>query len=484
MKYIFFLLTPLLFIPLLTNAEEAFVDSSVLNITTETFESDDDFARSIGKESFEDVEFYNGLYSEDVQFTLSVPGAISCFDHYEFGSVEVVLESAIETALPGVPVDFSVVVRNNNPYPIIDGSVIIKIFRENSDIDVRLTQGNHTIDQFNALNGINLGAHEESTYTFTWVPPLEISGGRYYAATHFATAGRFNLSGLTFTDDIVGSTYMFRVVSDNTPIYFEKNSVQINDARYFFIGQPQAVPDTPTDIQVTLRNDSDIDRELNIVWFLYRWDALRAENLIEQIPQRVVAPAGGSVDVTYIARDIDYSAYLAVPVLYDASGNLLGSFLNIRFLRENVDVPRINFPTVLSYPIVAGEEVSLFACLHNAGLGDVVGDVALDLELVDSRNRTLHSYSYEGDITGAMLGFLDSFTPRRDYDSFTLIASVSADGELLDRVEIDYQCDELNPATQCQEEGDFAGGGIVLTLFTGLSILLLIFFVFLLKRKA
>ena len=476
-------LSLLVVVPPLAFAADDFIDTSVTSVEVQTFASEEALAESLGKSSFSELNFYRGVYAPDVESTLTVPGAVSCFDHYTFGSVPVALSSSVESVVPGVPVTFSALVQNTNEYPIIDGSVVIKIFREQSDSTARLTQGNHTVDQFVAASDINLGARSELTYTFSWSPPENIPAGRYYAATYFVTAGRFNLSGLSFTDDIVGSTYTFNVVSDADGVYFDKRSVRVNGAPYFFIGQPRAVPDTPTDIAAVVRNDSREEKTVNITWFLFRWDALRAENLVDTVRQSVVVPQEGSATVRFLAKDTDYSVYLAVPVLYDERGVPLGSFLNIRFLREDVDVPRLNFPSTLTYPLVAGEEASFFACIHNAGLGDTVNDVALNLQLVDKQNRVLEDYTYEGTITGAMLGFVDSFIPKKNYDNFTLIATLSARDTVLDRVAVSYTCATFNPLVNCAEESTFSGGAYVAAVGGLVGLLLLFFVLVVLKKK-
>lgn len=458
-----FVLLTVFLLPTVAAADTHFVDTSIEAIEEQSFASPDALAEFLGEESFEDLNFHNGgLFSEFTESPQTLPGTVSCFDYYTFGSVQAVLTSSIETVVPGVPVEFSATIQNYNSYPVVGGSLVVKIFRENKDSAVQVAQGNHTVDQFTPLADIDLGAKEQRSYAFTWVPPDELPGGRYYAATYFVTAGRFNLLGLSFTDDIAGNTFPFTVTADNVPIYFDKNSVRLNGAPYRFIGQPVGVPNGPVSISAEVVNESNEDKEFNVVWFLFRWDTLRTENIVEKQVQRITVPAGGRAPATYTATDEDFSVYLAVPVLYTLSNAVHGSFLNIRFLREQVDVPRINFPSLFKYPLVAGEEATVFSCVHNAGLANLVEDTELSLTLLDDRGRTIHKYTYRGSITGAMMGLADSFVPRRNYDNVTLVASLTAGGVLLEEVEVEYRCATLNPGEHCDDEPGATNGSVFL----------------------
>lgn len=480
-----FVVPTLFLIPLVVFADQHFTDTSIDVIEEQTFDSPDELAEFLGEDSFDDIEFHNGgVFSEFAESPLTVPGTVSCFDYYTFGSVQVDLTSSVETVAPGVPVEFSAVITNGNPYPVVNGSLVVKIFRENENFEERVAQGNHTVDQFNALPEVNLRAGERASYMFSWLPPERLPAGRYYVATHFVTEDRFNLLGLTFTDDIAGNLYPVDVVSDHEPIYFDKSSVRVNGEPYRFIGQPLGLPDGPVGITADVINDSDEDVQLTLVWFLFRWDALRTENLIERKTSNILVPAGGKTQVQYTAVDEDFSVYLAVPVLYQESGSISGSFLNIRFLRNNVDVPRINFPSIFQYPLVAGEEASVFSCVHNAGLANIVENTRMELTLRDARGNIIHEYTYQGAISGAMMGLVDTFTPRRTYTNFSLTASLFANDRLVEEVEIFYDCSVLNPGEECEDERGLgvsteflAGGALAIVL-----VLLIAFFMFRKKK--
>ncbi len=110
----------------------------------------------------------------------------------------------------------------------------------------------------------------------------------------------------------------------------------------------------------------------------------------------------------------------------------------VRFVRDGVQSPRLNFVGIDQFPLREGQEATLFACVHGMGTADVLDGNRVSLDVTDERGRTLHSYSYEGDITGLMMGLADTFTPSEAFDTFTITAELSRNGEVVDRAELDY----------------------------------------------
>ena len=122
------------------------------------------------------------------------------------------------------------------------------------------------------------------------------------------------------------------------------------------------------------------------------------------------------------------------------------SIINVRFVRDGKDLTRINFPAVTSYPLTAGAQTTLFSCLHNSGSSDVVPNSSLVLTLIDQNGGIIHSYTYTGGVTGAMMGVADNFTPSKTYDTFKLEAQLYQGTNLVDQSEVSYDCHDLNPA--------------------------------------
>lgn len=402
------------------------------------------------------IDSVNSFYKSQNQFTEYLSGTESCFNYYKFGSVDIDIKSEIHSVIPGVPVTFTALIINNYEYPVIDGSLHLKIFRrQDSDIDRRIN-GDHLIDQITILEDINLDSGKEKSFIFRWTPQDYLPSGEYYIASFFTTADRYNLLGKLFTDDIIGSKTEFDVVGESKLLYFDKNNIEVAGEEYRFIGAPKLVDSTsPINITVPIVNDTETKKTVSVVWTVYKWDSLRKENLVETDVQKVTIDAGSNKDIFYSVTDTSYPIYLVVPQLI--SGETL-STLNIRFKREGIDLPRINFPAVTQYPLVGDEEVTLFSCLQNIGGSSQIDDTSLTLSLLDKNGREIHTYRYDRGVTSNIMAVKDVFTPSRDFASFSLLASLSFKGEIVEEVKIDYKCEKLDPSL-CSTS--FGGGDTI-----------------------
>ena len=128
--------------------------------------------------------------------------------------------------------------------------------------------------------------------------------------------------------------------------------------------------------------------------------------------------------------DANHPVYLLQGV---AKWHNSSSIINVRFVREGKDQLRINYPSLMSYPLIEGQEATLFSCLHNAGESASVPGGRLELSLLDHKGEVIHSYTYTGDVTGAMMGVAEKFTPKKTYGTFTLDAKLYQGETLVDR---------------------------------------------------
>lgn len=131
------------------------------------------------------------------------PGAVDCFDYYTFGSVQVDVAPTLEQTIPGTPLTFTGKIRNDNAYPVVDGQVYVKIFKHDGSSEALVKEnGLPLVAFFLAKDHLTLKANSEQSLTIDWQVPEALSGGTYTAAYFFTTAHRYNLLGLSFTDDV------------------------------------------------------------------------------------------------------------------------------------------------------------------------------------------------------------------------------------------------------------------------------------------
>jgi hypothetical protein len=104
-------------------------------------------------------------------------GTGNCFDYYHFGSVQVDVTPSVASAVSGVPITFTGKIKNANPYPIVDGSVYVKIFRKRGD-GSKDANGPDVVDQFTADN-LTIPANGQLPASITWNIPAYAASGDY-----------------------------------------------------------------------------------------------------------------------------------------------------------------------------------------------------------------------------------------------------------------------------------------------------------------
>lgn len=388
-----------------------------------------------------------GLSQETIVQTPA--NTVSCFDYYSFGSVQADLSTPTVTTVSGTPITFSGTLENANAYPIVDGALYVKIFRTRST--AKDADGPAVVDQFIAVSDVNIPANGSVPVSFTWKIPSSAATGEYQLATFFSTSRKSNLLGLSFTDDVVGNMVPFFVSSERTTgVEIDKSSVMVNGEGYFFAAAPPFTSESdPVEVKAVIRNTTREQQSARVSWTIYQWDAQLRENVVQEVlGQEVKIPANGSAPISVTITEAKHPVYLAVGVL---TWKDTKSIIGVRFVRPGVDRMRINFPSITSFPLVAGQANTVFSCLHNSGEADVVKGGRLELTLTDFQGQLIHNYVYEGDVTGAMMGVAQSFTPEKSYDRFMLDARLYQNGEFVDEANLVYDCSLIDP-TRCSAE--------------------------------
>ena len=381
-------------------------------------------------------------------------GTVNCFDYYHFGSVQANISSSVARGVSGAPVTFTGVLVNQNAYPIVDGSLYVRIFKQRGDPGKKDVNGPDVVSQYEVRGGIALPAGGKMPLEISWDVPSYAQTGDYKIATYFTSAHKFNLLGLSFTDDVIGNSAEFGVMGElPAGVSFDKSAVSVAGKPYHFAAYPPAVGATSSvAVEAMIRNGTSRDEEVAVEWETYYWDAQLETNRIDHTRAMVKVAAGQRASATYTVNDTTYPVYLVVGTM--RWGNT-ESIINVRFVREGKNRLRINFPSLTNFPLKAGASASVFSCLHNAGESARVPGGKLDLTLTDEYGRVVHRYEYAGDVTGAMMGVVDSFVPQWGYDKLTLDAKLYQGDELVDSARMTYDCAAINPKT-CLPESEKA----------------------------
>lgn len=375
-------------------------------------------------------------------FVHAEDGLTQCFDYYKFGSVQVDIAPLNRDALAGTELSFSGNIRNQNTYPVVDGAVYVKIFRRDPKGNTQ-ANGWELVDQFFAKKGINVDGKKSLPVAFTWKAPAYLISGEYKVATYFVTQDKFNLSGLSFTDDIIGTSIPFTITSQQTQsVSFDRNAVKVGQKKHFFASfVPQMGKDEAVDITFDLKNTFATQKVSQITYTLYSWDGLRSDQVINTKKETVIIPANSKKTFSYKVTDTNSPVYYLV---VEAKTDDAKSIIDVRFARQGVEKARLNFPALATYPLVKDSEATMFACFHNSGLGESVPNGKVVMTLKDSLGFEIDKYTYTGDITGDVMGIKKSFVPKKNFNNLTLTTELYVDNKLIETSHTKYKCEELN----------------------------------------
>jgi hypothetical protein len=300
--------------------------------------------------------------------------------------------------------------------------------------------------------------------------PTNALAGDYKIVPYFETDKRYNLLGLSFTDDVAGTPYGFTLKGVSTGVSFDKNSILLNNIPYQVIAAaPTIASTTNPEIDLTLVNTTSKIVSVPVVWKVYYWDGLLDGHLLHTEQQTISIGPNGSAKASYTVTDNDHSVYYVVA---EADNGDAKSIVDVRFAKDGHPEARINFPSLTTFPIEQGTSTSIFSCLHSTSAQTIEGG-KLVLTLTDlTDGSVIDTHEYDGPITGDMMGVADAFTPHKTYDKVMLTATLSVAGVPVESVSTDYDCSIINP-DKCSKNNSW-GSSRILALAGVLGILILL----------
>lgn len=424
----------------------------------------------------------DSLLEDELEF-ISIPlagvpsGATSCFNYYKFNSVQVSVGLDTKNVFSGTTATFTGDIQNENNYPIIKGSLFVKIYKKESDSSLVQLHAHNLVDSFFVLENITLDAKEKRPISFTWKVPAYAMSGEYRVATFFVVDKKFNLLGLSFTDDILGNTFDFNVVGETAGgVYFDKNDVFVDGVKHRFASFiPKLEKDKPVVIKASLINSTKEKQTLSVAWKVCAWDGLRDESCKIYKTEDVDALPGVKTPISFtVNENTNPVYYVEAQAIRKDSKSIIG----VRFARDGVDKTRLNFPGLSSFPLKKDSANVIFSCLHGMGSSPIVPGGRLELLLSDSLGKAITSHVYTGGVTGEMMAAAKEFVPTRDYDKVTLTAKLYQDEKLVDESSLTYDCSVINPGTCTIENNHYIK--ILLILIGG--VISIGFIIFTIKR--
>ncbi len=409
-----------------------------------------------------------------------------CFDFYQFQSVMVDITPTFGETVSGSQMRFNLTATNQNDYPIVDGSIYIKIFQKQTDQKNVSANANFLVDQFFVKEGLVLDAKETKKFDFTWNVPAWAPEGNYLAFSYFESAKKFNLLGLTFTDDITGGRADFKIKSDiKASVMLDRNNVKANGKAFRLVGPSQRfTKDETITIEVPVKNPTKQAQEAEVTFALYTWDALNER--IDFKTEKVSLKANETKKLTYEIKDARYPVYYLVA---SSSWHDFNSIAGIRVARAGIDKARINSMGVLKFPIKQGEANTLFTCAHTMGTitkedaGENLGESLpinskIEVSLMDKNGGLIQKSAFTGEINSEVMGFKTDFTPAKSYSNFQIKTVVyDAENKVMDEATLKYSCDEINKEKCIAEAGPITppppGENKPIYIYIGIGILAL-----------
>jgi len=368
---------------------------------------------------------------------------VNCFDYYKFPSIEITLQPEKLTYQPGEKVVFRGNLKNENSYPIVQGNLLIQVFRQNPQDS--LTYGDFLVDEFVALENVYLNPLGEKKVVFVWKIPEGLSPGKYFLGAHFQVAKKLNLAGLSFIEGVYGGITNFEIKSDKevSEVMIEKSKVLINNQNFYarsFV--PQFDAGQPIKIDFPLKNLSDKEQRVQLSKRLFLWDNLLLERLLKEEKEEIEIGPLASKPLSAFFEKLSPGVYLYEII---AQSQETKSILKVRFAINGENPPaRLNFVGLSNFPIKKGQNGYIFSCFHSVtDRNNFEGKVVLNLK--DKEGNLIAQSEYQGLITPQIMAIKKDFLSDKDYDELILESFVyDENGKVVDQISLNYNCSQFN----------------------------------------
>ncbi len=363
---------------------------------------------------------------------------VNCFDYYRFQSVQVNVGSDADSYNAGDEVKFIGNLVNENNQPIVNGNVFVRISRKNNE---HPEDWGYIVDEFFALDNIVLKANERKEVSFSWHIPKGTTAGNYRANYFFTVGKKFNLGGLSFSNEVIIGSSSFVIESQNhNYVQFDRSKTKINEKKYLHVGSLPIIDKGQSPVLTQMiDNTFSENKDVKMTYDLYYWDGLNDENKIDSKTENINLSANSKKEIKYTFPSMNVSVYfLRVTAEYDNQK----SIINIR-LASKQERPRLNYPAIVSFPIKKGDKEILYSCFHNTSNVNTQGKVIVTL--IDEEGKKVAQINHEGEIPSAMSADKVEFIAKKNYQKLNLKAEVyDKNDKLVDSYQTTYDCADFD----------------------------------------
>jgi hypothetical protein len=373
-----------------------------------------------------------------------------CFDTYKFGSIGLTAGTIENIYRPYDAVEIAGEIVNQNRYPITDVSLRARVLRTHpSPVQQRALYT--TVDDLVILDKFTLNSNETLPFNYLYFVPGDAPTGDYLIQYYVYNQDRFNLSGLSFTEDIIANLAEFTVEGGSEHVYLDKTNIivggQENDTRAFITTHEIGRDIT---VKIPLVNPTEIAKNMEVSYKLYRWDGIVKENIISEEIREIVIEPNTSLEQEYIViNPEDPIYYLEITSkLFDNGGNSTKqekTMAHIRFMVPYNNRPRVNWVGLDNNPFEGGD-LNLLTCVHNTVSTTDKGPIRVESIARDEKGRELSRIEYEGRMPSAISGIKNKLNTDRRFNLVTIETNLyNSNNELIDNIITKYDCNEISP---------------------------------------
>lgn len=375
----------------------------------------------------------------------------NCFDVYKFQSILLSVGVDKSTYKPYETVEIKGDIVNTNSYPVTNLEVRARILKKHPN-PINMRAEYITLDEQIVLSDITLKSNQTYSFDQFYFIPGNYTRGEYIIQYYIYNQNRFNLSGLSFTEDIIANQTLFSVDnSADKQVYLDTTNILVDDKDHNtrgFITRHDRNKDIT--IKLPLINSTEEERDMNISYKLYKWDAILESNFIEEKVKQVNIKSNSKLDLEYIVNNNDYPVYYvvieAIPVGENENSiNKEKTMAYVRYSLDGNNMPRVNWVGVDKNPVELGE-LTLITCVHNTNYITDEGPVKLKSIAKNEKGIEIGKIEYEGKMVSSISAISNKINTDKKFNLLTIETNLyNASNELVDNIITEYKCDEINP---------------------------------------
>ena len=181
---------------------------------------------------------------------------------------------------------------------------------EKDNSEERTKSGDNLVDEFYAVQGLDLKEKKEQQVALNWQVPEETRNGSYYFSFFVTENKKFPLSGSPIAVFAPPLVYAFDISGNgNNGVKIDKSNIKLNGAPYSqILPVPTIEPQgDKINIEIPILNLNPNDQQVKTRYELYRWTQEDPKNILNSEDKTEKIPVNGKVisNFSFLPNDDD-----------------------------------------------------------------------------------------------------------------------------------------------------------------------------------